>query len=248
MGYFRDPLVVGGLVTSHKSALYSGAREEFDLLEPVTGLLSEIGVVFKRGGELCGGVSDIKSGGLALDRVISASAWPNGDRVAVVLGAGGAGLAAVWNLAIRRIGDPQRVVLVEEDDERRAQARQLLGSWPSGVPVHLVAPDNSVSETIRAGKGPLIVNATGMGKDRPGSPYPDDFEFPLGSTYWDFNYRGEQQLLKVAIAQSGIRRLSVFDGFDYFASGWSAVMTRVAGVEWTPELFREFRSIAESIR
>ena len=36
----------------------------------------------------------------------------------------------------------------------------------------------------------LIVNATGLGKDRPGSPITHDGEFPPNSLAWDLNYRG----------------------------------------------------------
>ena len=37
----------------------------------------------------------------------------------------------------------------------------------------------------------LVINATGLGKDAPGSPISDAAQFPLNGIAWDFNYRGD---------------------------------------------------------
>ena len=39
--------------------------------------------------------------------------------------------------------------------------------------------------------GSIVINATGMGKDRPGSPITDAGLFPVRGIAWEFNYRGE---------------------------------------------------------
>jgi shikimate dehydrogenase len=39
--------------------------------------------------------------------------------------------------------------------------------------------------------GSMVINATGMGKDRPGSPVTDSGLFPEDGLVWELNYRGE---------------------------------------------------------
>ena len=48
----------------------------------------------------------------------------------------------------------------------------------------------------------LVVNATGMGKDRPGSPLRAGAAFPERSAVWELNYRGELEFLRQARAQA----------------------------------------------
>ena len=38
--------------------------------------------------------------------------------------------------------------------------------------------------------GSLVINATGLGKDRPGSPLTDHCKFPENGLVWELNYRG----------------------------------------------------------
>ena len=69
--------------------------------------------------------------------------------------------------------------------------------------------------------GSLVVNATGLGKDRPGSPLTDNVEFPQNGYAWDFNYRGDLGFLKQAKQQKESKNLTVIDGWDYFIYGWT---------------------------
>ena len=50
----------------------------------------------------------------------------------------------------------------------------------------------------------MVVNATGLGKDSPGSPISDAATFPNGGIAWDFNYRGELLFLEQALSQKKI--------------------------------------------
>jgi shikimate 5-dehydrogenase len=86
----------------------------------------------------------------------------------------------------------------------------------------------------------LIVNATGIGKDRPGSPVTGGVRFPARAIAWDFNYRGDLQLLELARAAG----VTAIDGWEYFLHGWSQIMARVLGFEVTPELFERMRAAA----
>jgi shikimate dehydrogenase len=96
--------------------------------------------------------------------------------------------------------------------------------------------------------GSMIVNATGMGKDRPGSPLPPDTLFPRDGIVWDLNYRGELAFLHHARAQAHDRRLRLFDGWLYFLHGWCEHMAEVFDREVTPELFGEFRRVSDEWR
>jgi len=242
----RESDVVGALITSHKAAVFASVRTEFDLLEPMTGELAEIGVIFKRGGLLCGGVSDVQSGGAILSRILVDERWRRGLKRSVVLGAGGAGLAVIWNLAVKGVGGAEHVTVVEADQHRSALARRLVAGWGLRCPVEVVDSIEADNVTRNAGRGALIINATGLGKDRPGSPVSADCHLPQSSLIWDFNYRGSLEFLETARVQANASNLAVNDGFDYFACGWSVVMSRVAEQQWTEDLFEAFLAIASN--
>ena len=88
----RSDRVAGSLITSHKAALFEQCWSQFDLLEPECFGLREIGVVYRREGRLCGGVGDIRSCGLAMAEILTEGQVASPPE-AVILGAGGAGLA-----------------------------------------------------------------------------------------------------------------------------------------------------------
>jgi shikimate dehydrogenase len=94
----------------------------------------------------------------------------------------------------------------------------------------------------------LIVNATGMGKDIPGSPVTDDARFPERGVVWELNYRGELDFLRQARRQERTRDLRVEDGWLYFLHGWSEMIAEVFHVELTPERFESLSTEAEAIR
>ena len=77
----------------------------------------------------------------------------------------------------------------------------------------------------------VVLKATGLGKDRPGSPLTDAVRFPAQSTAWDFNYRGELVFLDQARAQPDDRHVRVVDGWTYFIHGWTRVMAEVFHIE-----------------
>jgi hypothetical protein len=60
---------------------------------------------------------------------------------------------------------------------------------------------------------PLVVNATGVGKEEPGSPVSDTASFPRNGIVWDLNYRGDLRFLSQARAQQHERSLHVDDGW-----------------------------------
>jgi shikimate 5-dehydrogenase len=74
--------------------------------------------------------------------------------------------------------------------------------------------------------GSLVVNATGLGKDAPGSPLTDTARWPADAIAWDLNYRGDLVFLDQARA-AGARHE---DGWVYFLHGWTQVIAEVFGV------------------
>jgi shikimate 5-dehydrogenase len=75
------------------------------------------------------------------------------------------------------------------------------------------------------------VNATGLGKDAPGSPLTDAAVFPANGFVWDFNYRGDLLFLDQARRQLAERDLHVEDGWIYFLHGWTQVIAEVFHID-----------------
>ncbi len=96
--------------------------------------------------------------------------------------------------------------------------------------------------------GSIVINATGMGKDTPGSPVTWDGVFPENGVAWEFNYRGELDFLHQAQAQKEERNLVVEDGWLYFIHGWTQVISQVLHFELTPELLQTLKTTAEKVR
>ena len=73
--------------------------------------------------------------------------------------------------------------------------------------VHAPEPRRQRPPAADLPDGSLVVNATGLGKDRPGSPLTDDARFPRDGIAWDFNYRGDLLFLEQAERQREARSL-----------------------------------------
>jgi shikimate 5-dehydrogenase len=78
--------------------------------------------------------------------------------------------------------------------------------------------------------GSLVINATGLGKDAPGSPLMDAGVFPERAVVWDLNYRGDLVFLDQARRQQRERSLRIEDGWTYFIHGWTQVIAEVFDV------------------
>jgi shikimate 5-dehydrogenase len=96
----------------------------------------------------------------------------------------------------------------------------------------------------------MVVNATGLGKDGPGSPLTDQASFPERGVIWEFNYRGELKFLQQAKKQREGKSLLIEDGWDYFVLGWSQVIGDVFDMEVsvTGSLFDELSDQAKKLR
>jgi shikimate 5-dehydrogenase len=110
--------------------------------------------------------------------------------------------------------------------------------------------DPQVNDRIMASlpEGSIVINATGLGKDAPGSPITDMGLFPQNSTAWEINYRGELDFWHQAMAQRESRNVFVEDGWLYFLHGWTQVVAEVLHITMDPETFERLASIAEGLR
>ena len=96
--------------------------------------------------------------------------------------------------------------------------------------------------------GSLVINATGLGKDAPGSPLTDAARWPEDGIAWDFNYRGDLVFLRQARAQQQARQLQIEDGWIYFIHGWTRVIAEVFHIDIPDQRAAIRRAVADRRR
>ena len=249
-----DPLSLGALVTTHKIDLHHACVDQFDAIDPLTRSLGEISSIFKRDGRLHGRTVDPWTSGYALQSFLPPDHWL-GAAETLILGAGGAGTALTWHLSKRELGEnrPARIHVADRLKVRLEALQRLHASWPDATPLeaHYVSEPDVANEVLRQlPAASLVVNATGVGKDVPGSPLTIDAVFPERGLVWEFNYRGDLVFLEQARAQQASRKLHVEDGWRYFLHGWTRVIADVFDRDIPTEgsLFEELGQIAASVR
>jgi shikimate 5-dehydrogenase len=231
-----DALSLGALVTTHKMDLYAAAADLFDEIDPLARLMTEISSISKRDGRLRADAKDPYSSGLALDTFIPPTAWGDSPRDLFIMGAGGSAIAMDWHLVRpeRTAGRPASVVVSNRSPERLEILRRVHEATAPEIPLRTVtvatAQENDALLAELA-PGAVVVNATGLGKDAPGSPLSDAAVFPERAYAWDLNYRGDLVFLDQARGQAAARGLTVVDGWDYFIHGWTQVISEVFAVD-----------------
>jgi shikimate dehydrogenase len=241
-----EDAVSGALVTTHKSAVYEHARDMFDELDDYATLCREVSCVARRGERLLGWAKDPITAGLALEHLLGPDHWKATGRHVICFGAGGAGLAIAAHL-LSGAERPDRIVLIDRDPRRVELAHELGAQLGAGDTLECLGGDDTGANdrlVSDSPEGTLVINATGMGKDRPGSPISAAARLPHGSVAWDLNYRGELDFLRIAKRQDGIDGVRVADGWRYFLHGWTEVIAEVFDIELTPERFEELAQAA----
>lgn len=244
-----DPTARGALVTSHKTAVFEAAGHLFTSLDPYASLCREVSCLAVRGSELHGWAKDPITGGFALDHMLDAEHWSRTGADVVCFGAGGAGLAITARL-LSQSHRPRRLVLLDSDPRRTEFAWEVVHQLGPNVDVDIRTQADAADNDIlveAAPAGSLVINATGMGKDRAGSPLSPTVQFPTGSVVWDLNYRGELPFLATARDQAGARDLEVYDGWRYFLHGWTEVIAEVFDLTMSDDRFAELARIAERV-
>jgi shikimate 5-dehydrogenase len=148
---------------------------------------------------------------------------------------------------------PARIIVTNRTIPRLEQMKDIHRRLGANIPVeyhHTPNPNTSDHICCKLKPGSLVINATGLGKDAPGSPLTDAAQFPENGIAWDFNYRGDLLFLDQARAQSERRHLTVEDGWIYFLHGWTRVIAEVFHVHIPTAglVFDELSRIAASVR
>lgn len=231
----RDPLSMGALVTTHKLDLLRACRDQFDRLDPWAELIGEVSSISKRGSDLVGHAKDPITAGLSLEAIIPEHAWAKTGGTLCLLGAGGASSALSCYLLDRaRVGRPKHIVVTARGNARLDELKHLHDRMGRTTEVsYVLCPTPADNDAVVAKLPPrsLVANATGLGKDAPGSPLTNDVVFPDQGYAWDFNYRGDLVFLDQARDQAVARRLTVEDGWVYFLHGWTRVIAEVFDVD-----------------
>ena len=248
----QDPLSLGSLVTTHKLNLFKAARDLFGVVSDSAALRDEVSSISKRGHELWGPAMDPITSGLSLEAIVPDGYWDNGADL-LLIGAGGSALALSLYLHERQQAGkdvPTRIVVTNRRPGRLEEMRQVhsrLGSQLKIEYVQAPAPGDNDAQVAGLSAGSVVINATGLGKDRPGSPLTHDAVFPERTVAWDFNYRGDLVFLEQARAQAGPRELQVEDGWLYFIHGWTRVISEVFHID-IPTSGPEFDQLAQIAR
>jgi shikimate 5-dehydrogenase len=250
----NDELSMGALVTTHKLDLLKAARELFDELGPYARQLDEVSSISKRNGVLWGHAKDPITSGLSLDAFVSKDHWASTGGELCLLGAGGSSLALTINLMERPVEErPSKIYVTNRSEKRLAEMQQVHSGIGFPIPAeYALCPTASENDEVVAKLKPhsLVINATGLGKDAPGSPLTDAVQFPECGLAWDFNYRGDLVFLDQARAQLDSKQLQIEDGWVYFIHGWTRVIAEVFDIEIPisgPE-FEELSRIAAETR
>jgi shikimate 5-dehydrogenase len=249
----RDPAELGALVTTHKIDLYRACRDLFDYVDPLAELCGETSCLSKRDGELRAHAKDPISAGKSLDAILEPGYWERSGGEVLCIGAGGSAIAIALHLLTKRPQPdrPRRFVVVNRSQPRLDALREVVDQIDAEVPFEYIrnedpARNDAIME--RLAPGSLVINATGRGKDTPGSPLTDAGRFPVGGVAWELNYRGELDFLHQARAEQANRGLQVHDGWEYFIYGWTAVIEEVFDLRLSPATIDELTVIAEEVR
>jgi shikimate 5-dehydrogenase len=230
-----DPLSLGALVTTHKIDLFHACRDLFDVIDQHALLMGETSCISKRSGKLICHAKDPISSGLAIDGFLGENYFSEHDADLFSMGAGGSTIAITWHLmrSSRGKNAPGRIVVTNRSQHRLDEIKRIHAQIESDVPVeYLLAETAQANDAVlkMLKPGSLVINATGLGKDAPGSPLTDAAQFPEKSVVWDLNYRGDLVFLDQARRQEAEKSLQVEDGWTYFLHGWTQVIAEVFDV------------------
>jgi shikimate dehydrogenase len=245
----------GALVTTHKVRLLQAAADLFDELDPLAQLTGEVSCISKRDGLLRGHAKDPITAGRSISAFVPARHFAR-DAEVLCIGAGGSGLAISLHLATRSdpADCPRRITLVnrgtERLDECRAVHERLDGPQPRPEFEYIANADPAVNDSLMSElpPGSMVINATGLGKDLPGSPITDAGRFPDRGLVWELNYRGDLDFLHQARAQETDRALTIEDGWRYFVHGWSAVIDEAFNLDLDGPAIERLSAVATAMR
>ena len=156
----------------------------------------------------------------------------------MIMGAGGSCIS-MCSYYMRNFGkdnSPKNIVVANRSLPRLEACHKINDKfYPNTIPgEYYLTPEPGQNDEVMAkmGKGSLVINATGLGKDRPGSPLTDAAVFPENGLVWELNYRGERTFLHQAEAQ---------------AFGWTQVIADVFHQEILGERLQLCSEVAKKV-
>jgi shikimate 5-dehydrogenase len=172
-----------------------------------------------------------------------------------LLGAGGSSLALTLYLHNKKAegGDvPAKIIVSDRSPKRLEEMQAVHRSIGMNIPMEYnlaPTPEENDRYVNKLPPGSMVVNATGLGKDRPGSPLTDAVVFPENGIVWEFNYRGDLLFWDQANAQKSAKNLMIEDGWVYFIHGWTRVIAEVFHIDipTSGPQFDRLSDIAENI-
>ena len=206
---------------------------------------------------MIGRATDPVAGGLSLDAILGPGYFDRTGGHLLMLGAGGSAVALTLHLIQKsQAADrPRKIVVVNRSAARlsrlQGMVKQFTGGASLGIEFEFIQNSRAKrNDDILAGMpaASVVINATGMGKDTPGSPFTDDAIFPRNGVVWELNYRGELDFMRQAQAQMTARNLTIADGWDYFVHGWSQVISHVLHVQIDATMFAHLSELAAEAR
>ena len=246
-----DPMARGALVTTHKVSVFKHAAEIFDRLDDWASLCGEVSCVAKRDGVVEGWAKDPITSWKSFIEIDGSDYFArHPDAEVLCLGAGGSG-AAFTSRLLTVDNPPRRILLTNRSRERLDAVREMHRRIGSDVDLfYRSVADPTETDRLLADLAPrsVVVNATGLGKDRPGSPITDRAVFPDHGVVWDFNYRGSLEFLDQARAQADSRNLTIEDGWRYFLHGWSEHIAEIFEIDLSDTLYSRLATIADEVR
>ena len=243
----------GALVTTHKMDLYTAAKDMFDYFDPYALLLDEISCISKNDGRLEGHAKDPISSGATYDSFIDKDYYKNTGAHVLIFGAGGSSIATIIHLINKRdkAERPDKIIVINRSQQRLDHLTELLKKVKTDINIEVICnSDPNVNDKVMESLPDysIVINATGMGKDTPGSPITDKGIFPKKGWIWEFNYRGELDFLHQAERQKESRGVKIEDGWIYFIHGWTQVIFQALHLEMTSVIFDKLEKIANSLR
>jgi len=251
----NDKLSMGALVTTHKLDLYNACSDLFEYLDPYALLFNELSSISKKDGKLCGHAKDPISSGLALSDFVPEGWWKEHGGDFYVIGAGGSAISMGSYLMRDEFKGnyPGRIIVSNRSMPRLEEIKKIFTTKldPGGIEFQFkLCPEFVQNDEVLSNIKPysVIVNATGLGKDRPGSPLTDAASFPENSLVWEINYRGDLTFMHQAEKQEKEKNLHIEDGWRYFIYGWTQVISEVFHLPIEGELLDRLDLLAKQFK
>lgn len=239
------PDVVGALITSHKTDVFRHGQSFFSDISQDATELKEISSIRHNTstGELFAHNTDIVGSRRALAELTTKNErWLNGDGNITILGAGGACLSLLKALE-RYQNFSGKIFLTEKSLDRISEIKDILDRLNLNI---IIEPSENTEDVIRSsGAAPLVINATGVGKDIQGSPISNIDCIGREATVWELNYRGDLTLLNDLRETISSNNLIIQDGWDFFVDGWMNNICFGLSIPISDDLSIKFQKAAE---